>query len=191
MNLLLATQNPGKLREIQAILRDLDITVIAPSTDFDVEETGETFEENAWLKAKGFSEKFDILTLSDDSGLIVDALDGRPGVYSKRYGKDDDERITKLLLEMEGKEDRSARFISVMCLHGEGIDQCFEGTVEGTIAQEARGKEGFGYDPIFIPEGYEKTFAQLGNEVKNKLSHRARAMEKVKGYLRDKLQGER
>lgn len=183
MKLLIATQNKGKQKEILQMVQDLDFECVFPDGDFDVEETGETFEENAFLKAKAFSEKYGMMALADDSGLVVNALNGRPGVYSKRYGDNDLDRNTKLLLEMENHQDRSAYFIAVMCLYGEGVDQCFEGKVEGSIAQEIRGKEGFGYDPIFIPEGYEKTFAELGQDVKNTLSHRARALEKVKGEL--------
>lgn len=184
MKLLLATQNLGKQKEMQALLQDLGIEVILPASDIDVEETGETFEENAFLKAKGFSDMHDgMLTLADDSGLVVDALNGRPGVYSKRYGKDDHDRNIKLLLEMEGQEDRTAHFVCVMCLHGEGVDQCMEGKVSGTIGYEIAGESGFGFDPVFIPDGHTQTFAELGQEVKNQVSHRARALEKVKEVL--------
>lgn len=184
--LLLATQNQGKINEIKQILHDLQIEVMTADPDFDVEETGATFEENALLKANGFSQKYPgVLVLADDSGLIVDALDGRPGVYSKRYGSSDFERNTKLLAELKNIEEnkRTARFVSVMALVGVGVRQVFEGTVEGTISTEIRGQNGFGYDPVFIPAGYEQTFAELGTDVKNTMSHRARALEKVKYYL--------
>lgn len=183
MQLLLATQNKGKQREIQEMLADLDIQVLLPEEDFDVEETGKTFEENAFLKARSFSEHFGMMTLADDSGLVVDALDGRPGVYSKRYGSSDEHRNQKLLVEMKGKENRAARFVCVICLHSADISQCFEGKVEGRIAEEVKGADGFGYDPIFIPEGYDKTFAELGTDVKNTMSHRGNALKKVREYL--------
>jgi XTP/dITP diphosphohydrolase len=186
MEILLATQNKGKIKEIQEMLSGLPFTVIVPDSDFDVEETGTTFEENARLKAKAFSEQFgNKLALADDSGLVVDALEGRPGVYSKRYGSSDQDRNTKLLSELEQIDDekRSARFISVIALFGQGIDEVFEGRVEGKIAKSIRGNQGFGYDPIFIPEGYEQTFGELGSEVKNTLSHRAMALKQVLEFL--------
>lgn len=186
MKLLLATQNQGKLKEMQEILKDLPIEVITPSEDFDVEETGTTFEENSLLKAKAFSEKYDgILTLADDSGLVVDALDGRPGVYSKRYGTDDLDRNTKLLKELEDKADRTAHFLCVMCLFGKDVNRSVEGRVTGQIGLEMKGNQGFGYDPIFIPDGFDKTFAELSSEEKNQISHRGRAMDKVRNILEE------
>jgi XTP/dITP diphosphohydrolase len=168
------------------MLKNVPVEIIVPNSDFDVEETGMTFEENAILKARAYSEKFpEVFVLADDSGLVVDALDGRPGVYSKRYGDTDEHRNAKLLSELKdvSNSERTARFVSVIALIGQGVEEVFEGVVEGAIGFEARGEDGFGYDPVFIPEGYKKTFAELGTEVKNTLSHRARALEKVKKFL--------
>lgn len=189
MKLLLATQNSGKIAEIRQMLAGVSVEIVVPERDLAVEETGESFEENAFLKAKAYSDAHEgILALADDSGLLVDALNGQPGVFSKRYGDTDLERNQKLLAEMEIKESRAARFIAVLCMYGSGVSECFEGKVEGSIAHEMRGEKGFGYDPVFIPDGYEQTFAELGSEVKNHLSHRARALEKVKEWLEEKME---
>lgn len=188
--LLIASQNQGKVKEIKEIMADLPIEVISAPDDFDVDETGTTFEENALLKARAYHERHpQYLVLADDSGLAVDALDGRPGVYSKRYANSDPERMGKLIEELDQVEEkkRTARFISSLALVGPGIEEVFEGSVEGKIAHSMAGTEGFGYDPVFIPEGYDRTFAQLGSDVKNTLSHRAKALKKVKAFLREKL----
>ncbi len=191
MKLLLATNNPGKLREVQEILAGLPFEVVTPAEvgvppDFDPPENGATFEENAQSKAQAYAEKTGLLSLADDSGLCVTALDGKPGVHSKRFieGSDHDRNL-KILELLKEKTDRSAYFISVICLYDPHTKetQCFEGRVEGTLAAEEHGTQGFGYDPIFIPTGYDKTFGELGNEVKNTLSHRARALQKAKEYL--------
>lgn len=183
MQLMLATQNIGKQREIQAFLEDLEIEIVLPPGDFDVEETGATLEENARLKAEGFARAYGIACLADDSGLVVRSLDGRPGVLSKRYGDTDEQRMAKLLEELDGHTDRSAYFACCMCLCVEGETVCAEGRVEGSIASAPVGSEGFGYDPIFIPDGYMQTFGQLGQDVKNTLSHRARAVQKIREIL--------
>lgn len=185
--IMIATQNKGKQKEFAQLLSELDVELVFPPDDMDVEETGETLEENAWLKAKAYAEKFDTIAVADDSGLLVDALDGRPGVYSKRYGATDEERNTKLLLEMEGKEERDAHFACVICVAGQGWEGCFEGKVYGSIAQTAQGTHGFGYDPIFIPEGYQDTFAELGVEEKNKISHRAIALQQFREFVEERL----
>jgi non-canonical purine NTP pyrophosphatase (RdgB/HAM1 family) len=125
---------------------------------------------------KAYQAEFrDDFILADDSGLIVDALDGRPGVYSKRYGSNDTQRMQKMLSDLAQvpAENRSARFVATMAVIGPNVEQVFEGKVEGKIASEMRGGQGFGYDPIFIPDGYEETFGELGESVKNSLSHRA------------------
>jgi XTP/dITP diphosphohydrolase len=183
--LLLATQNQGKVAEMKALLFGLPVEVITPDSMFDVEETGTTFEENARLKAKAFSDQYHLVAVADDSGLVVDALDGRPGVYSKRYGNSDEDRNQKLLSELKNVPDelRSARFVSVIALVGDGFDQSFRGEVEGKIAFEVRGSGGFGYDPLFIPMGYTQTFGEVGSEVKNQLSHRSKAIQKMKDFL--------
>lgn len=155
-----------------------------------MEESGATFLENATLKALAISEVCDSLVLADDSGLEVDALNGEPGVYSARYaGESADDRTNndKLLAELRGvpDENRTARFRCVMvaALAGKVLAE-FAGAVEGRILEGSRGKAGFGYDPLFVPHGFERSFAELGSEIKNGLSHRARAMEQVEAWLR-------
>ena len=153
----------------------------------EVEETGATFLENATLKAVQMSQQIQELVLSDDSGLEVDALDGAPGVYSARYAGvhgADAVNNTKLLAELEGEGNRRARFRCVMVLARSGeMLAHFDGSVEGNIIEALQGEGGFGYDPLFVPLGYHQTFAELGEEVKNGLSHRARAMDKVCAWL--------
>jgi XTP/dITP diphosphohydrolase len=186
MKLIIASQNPGKIAEIKTLLGDLPIEVIVPNRDVEVEETGTTFAENALIKAKAYQAEFrDDFILADDSGLIVDALDGRPGVYSKRYGSNDTQRMQKMLSDLAQvpAENRSARFVATMAVIGPNVEQVFEGKVEGKIASEMRGGQGFGYDPIFIPDGYEETFGELGESVKNSLSHRAKALSQVISFL--------
>lgn len=189
LKLLLATQNQGKVKEMRSLLADLPVEIITPTENFDVDETGTTFQENARLKAVAFHVHFGAIAISDDSGLVVDALDGRPGVYSKRYGNSDEERNIKLLGELQEvpAEKRTARFISVIALYGNGYDEMFEGKVEGRIATEVKGGNGFGYDPLFIPEGYTETFGELSAEVKNSLSHRGNAMKLLKEFLAKKV----
>ena len=189
--LLIASSNQGKISEIKQIFQSLDFEIIDKDQvglkNFDPPETKDTFEGNAADKAKAFSAKSGLTSLADDSGLVVDALAGRPGVYSKRYGNSEDHRIQKLLEEMKDKPNRTARFISVVCVYNPDTKQliCEQGTVEGAISQKPIGTQGFGYDPIFIPSEIKgnKTFAQLGNKVKNKISHRARALAKIKEDL--------
>jgi XTP/dITP diphosphohydrolase len=164
-------------------VRDLSAVSGAP----EVEETGTTFLENARLKALGTSAVVSGLVLADDSGLEVDALGGAPGVYSARYaGEDGNDAANnaKLMLGMDGVKNRTARFRCVMVLaHGDGVLGEFDGSVEGRIVDAARGGGGFGYDPYFVPDGHDETFAELGAEVKNTLSHRARALEKLVRWL--------
>jgi XTP/dITP diphosphohydrolase len=197
--LLLATQNSGKIKEIESILSDLPFEIISLSklgeenkqwqdlADVDVEETGSTLKENALLKAQYFVDRTQLLTLADDSGLLVEALDGFPGVKSNRWldGSDHDCNLA-LLKKMEKIENRQASFVTVLCLidPGNKTTKYFEGTVKGMIADQPRGDEGFGYDPIFIPAGFEKSFAQLGVKEKNKLSHRKQALLKLTQYLK-------
>ena len=190
-NLLVATRNTHKTGEIQAMLGDdfrvLDLT----SGDFpEVAETGTTFLENATLKAVEISKLIDGIVLSDDSGLEVDALGGEPGVYSARYaGTDGDNEANnaKLMTEMSklpSDVEKTARFKCVMVIAENGQRLAhFDGAVEGSIVPELTGDKGFGYDPLFIPTGYDKTFAQLGDEIKNTLSHRAVALNQVVSWL--------
>ena len=189
--LLIATRNIHKTEEIAAMLgeryevKDLKSFPEAP----EIEETGETFLENSRLKAVGISEVFDGLVLADDSGLEVDALNGDPGVHSARYAGahgDDAGNNAKLLRELAGVADseRTARFRCTMVLAKQGeVLANFSGAVEGRIRDEEEGEGGFGYDPLFIPEGHEASFASLPAEVKNGMSHRARALEQVVGWL--------
>ena len=190
--ILFATNNQGKLVEARTILTEFE--VLSPAdlgidSTFDPEEAGTTFEENSLIKAQAFSEEAGIAAIADDSGLEVDALDGRPGVYSKRYGDNDKHRNQKILEELKDvpEDKRTARFVAAVTLYNP-IDTSFEtvrGTVEGKIANMTRGEGGFGYDPVFIPnELTPLTFAQAGTEQKNKISHRARALTKILPYLK-------
>ena len=183
--LLVATGNSHKTDEIRAILgagyvvSDLKAHPELP----EVEETGTTFLENATLKAVEISKQVEGLILSDDSGLEVDALGGEPGVYSSRYAGEagnDAANNKKLLHELQGEDSRTARFRCVMVLAQDGeVLASFDGAVEGRMLSELHGEGGFGYDPLFVPDGYEQTFSQLSEEIKNQLSHRAVAMQKV------------
>jgi XTP/dITP diphosphohydrolase len=192
--LLVATRNTHKTSEIQSMLgAGFEVSDLTSGDFPDVEETGTTFLENATLKAVEISKVTSGIILSDDSGLEVDALGGEPGVYSARYaGTDGDNEANnaKLLSELSklpSSTPKTARFKCVMVIAKDGERLAhFEGSVEGSIISELTGDKGFGYDPLFIPEGYEKTFAQLGNDVKNKLSHRANALQQVITWLEEK-----
>ena len=196
MNLLLATRNRNKVAEMQHALAGTGWQVLMLS-DFgdapDVEEDGATFEENARKKARSAARFSRLWTLAEDSGLEVDALGGEPGVKSARYageGANDADLMHKVLERTVNvpEERRTARFRCVMCLiDTAGKETCFEGRCEGRIAHSARGTAGFGYDPIFIPDGYSRTFAELGLNAKSKISHRARAMEQVIAFLRNQV----
>lgn len=195
MELLIATQNQGKVKEYQRLLADVDATVIGLNDiglgDMDVEETGTSFEENALLKAKAYAEASGKIALADDSGLVVDALDGRPGVYSARYGKpefDDAGRRAYLLAEMKDVplNERSARFRCVIAVYDPKTETSYtvDGACEGMILTEERDAgKGFGYDALFQPEGYNKTFAELAPEEKNRISHRGIAAKKLPDVL--------
>jgi len=192
--LLLATFNQGKRRELRQLVAELPL-LICDLNSFPsirpVPETGETFLENARLKAIGYSRQTRLLTLADDSGLEVDALGGAPGVRSARYsheGAADADRTSKLLSELSGVRagQRTARFVSVIAIAGEDgqIIHVSKGTCEGRVAEAPKGLGGFGYDPIFIPEGLDQTFAELQTEVKNRISHRAVAFAGAYQFLR-------
>ncbi len=181
MELLVATHNEHKKEEIQQILGN-DFTVKS-LTDYDIHEEiiedGDSFHANALIKAKYCFEKTGIPSLGDDSGLVVDALDGRPGIYSARYAGDHDfaQNIKKVLSELEGETNRKAYFITVLCYYDKNGAQYFEGKAHGNLLTENKGFKGFGYDPIFVPEGYGKTFAEMNPEDKNKISHRRKAID--------------
>lgn len=188
--IIFASHNRGKIAEIKQLLQPYHIKVLsAEDMDLpDVEETGTTFEENAALKAVTIAKITGKPCISDDSGLCVKALGGRPGVYSARYApdRDFDKGMDKLLAEIEtsGEADRSAWFACVVVwAWPDGTYQSFEGRVDGAITTQKQGNGGFGFDPVFMPEGYHQTFAQLGADVKNKVSHRARAMAKLIDWL--------
>jgi len=187
--LILATRNAHKTAEIRAMIGGrfevLDVTSFPECPE--IAETGSTFLENARLKALGISRLLDGRVLSDDSGLEVDALGGAPGVGSSSFGGKEGDHArnnARLLEEMRGITDRRARFRCTMVLAAGGRELAhFSGTVEGRIIDEPRGAQGFGYDPLFIPDGYAATFAELGEDVKNTLSHRSRALAQVASWL--------
>ncbi len=187
--LIIATRNSHKSAEIRSMIGDR--FEVLDATDFpdfpEIEETGTTFLENARLKALGISRRVEGWVLSDDSGLEVDALDGAPGVWSSSFGGEEGnhgKNNARLISEMQGKPDRRARFRCTMVLARDGEEQAnFSGTVEGSLVDSLHGTGGFGYDPLFIPEGYDRTFAELGDEIKNTLSHRSRALAQVVEYL--------
>jgi XTP/dITP diphosphohydrolase len=189
--LIFASHNKGKIKEIKELLAPLNIAV-KTSDDIeipDVEETGTTFAENSLLKSSAIAKMTGIACIADDSGLCVDALNGASGVYSARYApnRDFDKGMEKLLTEMKesSNKSRSAHFSCVISLaYPDGKYEIFEGRVDGHIAEKKQGNGGFGYDPLFIPDGFDKSFAELGSEIKNNISHRARAMQKLLAYLK-------
>jgi len=192
--LLIATTNRGKVRELEKLLAGAPV-VLRLLSEFphaaEPIEDGETFAENALLKARHYAAATGLLTLSDDSGLAVDALGGVPGVRSARFGGDGltyPERMRLLLerLSAAGGGQRTARFVCVIALAdpATGEEQTFEGACEGHIAEGPRGEGGFGYDPVFVPEGYDRTFGELPEEVKREVSHRARALRLAAEFLR-------
>ncbi|MDR3272878.1 MAG: RdgB/HAM1 family non-canonical purine NTP pyrophosphatase [Flavobacteriaceae bacterium] len=186
MELLLATQNEHKKDEILSMLPDLKLKTFK---DFnfsgEIEETGSTFEENALIKAEFGYNLSQITCFSDDSGLVIDSLDGAPGIYSARYSGTGSfaDNIAKVLKNMAGQPHRKACFICVICLFDGKEPRFFEGKIHGTIAEEIKGSHGFGYDPIFIPNGYDQSFAQLPAEEKNRISHRSIALQKFFEFL--------
>ena len=193
MKLLLATSNPGKADEYRVLLAGVNVTLVTPSEqglEGQPEETGETFEENALLKARHYAQASGLLSLADDSGLEVDALGGEPGIHSARYageGATDADRVLLLLSRLKGvpAERRTARFRCVVALAWpEGATETFHGSCEGQIAGEPRGNNGFGYDPVFCVPELGKSIAELEPDVKNQRSHRAEAARKVAERLR-------
>lgn len=191
-NLVFATGNIHKLQEVQGLfkegfalscLKDVNITEEIP-------ETADNLVDNALQKARYVYKKCGIPCFADDTGLEVDALGGAPGVYSARYaGEQKDSKLNMLLLlkNMNGKNNRDARFRTIIAYIDENAQEhIFEGEIKGKIIENMAGENGFGYDPIFVPEGYEETFAELSSEIKNTISHRARAMEKFLSYINNK-----
>jgi non-canonical purine NTP pyrophosphatase (RdgB/HAM1 family) len=186
MKILFATHNLGKLKEIQTMLSNTPIEIISLSDlsdEEDVIENGQTYYENARIKAQHFYEKYHLPTLSDDSGLEVDALDFRPSIYSARYEKSDDLRVKKLLNELKDHQNRHATMISVLVyIDHDGI-HTFEGRVKGFITKTPIGDLGFGYDPIFYIESLKQTFGQMSRELKQTMSHRGIAFKQFQSFL--------
>lgn len=188
--IVIATRNKGKLREFRSILAD-GYDEILSLADFEevpeIKETGLSFRENAFIKAKTTSDFLGMDAIGDDSGLVVDALGGAPGIYSARYageGSSDNENNEKLLSELKEKKNRNARFVCCIALVlADGTQEFFEGECHGQIIQEKKGRSGFGYDPVFYVPQYGKTMAELGPDIKNRISHRAIASEKLLSYF--------
>ena len=188
MQLIFATHNKNKLKEVKSLMPNTisllsldDINLIN-----EIEETSTTIEGNALLKAQTIYKQTGISCFADDTGLLVDALNGAPGVYSARYAgeqKNDEDNMRKLLLDLLDKETRNAHFKSVMALIIDGKEYLFEGIINGKIISEKIGTNGFGYDPIFVPNGYTETFAQLNSETKNAISHRGIALNKLINFI--------
>ncbi len=194
--LILSTGNPDKVEEMKEILKSLPVEVLSKKDlkleNFEIEEDGKTLEENALKKARALREKVEGIVIADDTGLFVDALDGAPGVHSARYGGEEhdyNKNNIRLLKELEGLsiEKRNAYFKTVIAvvLEDESIFTV-EGKCDGVIGFEPKGNNGFGYDPLFVPKGYDKSFGELGLDVKNKISHRARALSRLKEQM-DKI----
>ena len=196
MKLLLATNNLDKITEIGNKLNGLNIQIFTlkdVGINIDVTEDGDTLESNALKKAKEIFEQSGIPTIADDTGLFVNALNNEPGVYSSRYAGENatyDDNCVKLIQNMKGipSDKRSAHFKTIVCFYVNRDKQYFfEGIVKGKIIDEKRGAGGFGYDPLFIPDGFDKTYAEMSLEEKNKFSHRAKALEQFRNFLERKI----
>ncbi len=189
MDLVFATHNTNKLREVQLLLPDYINLLSLEDIDCkeEIKETENTLEGNALLKVNYIKQYFGYPCFADDTGLLVDALDGAPGVYSARYAgnqKNDRDNINKLLAQLEHTTQRSAQFKTVIALHLNNANHLFQGTVNGEITTKKYGEKGFGYDPIFKPNGCDKTFGELSIDAKNKISHRAKALNDLINYLK-------
>ena len=185
--LVFATHNAHKLEELRAIIKHFNIVGLTDiNCNEEIVEDADTLEGNAKIKADFVTNNFHIDCFADDTGLEVDALDGAPGVYSARYageGCSYQDNVNKLLEALKGNENRKARFRTVIALNINGEQHFFEGKVEGIITKEQHGEKGFGYDPIFLPDGFDQTFAEMPMDVKNKISHRANALNAMLEYL--------
>ncbi|PIF01962.1 MAG: non-canonical purine NTP pyrophosphatase, RdgB/HAM1 family [Paludibacter sp.] len=187
--IIFATHNQHKLEEVQTILKKEYNVIGLNSLNFDeeIEETGTTLEKNAQLKAETIFNKFQINCFADDSGLEIEALNGEPGIFSARYAgepADSQKNMQKVLDKMQNISNRKAKFRTVIAYKTKEKILFFEGSVEGQILTEKRGNGGFGYDPIFMPKGYDKSFAELSSEEKNRISHRAIAIKKFINYIK-------
>ena len=192
MKLVFATNNRHKLEEVRAILGNKIEVLSLNDIDChdDIPETADTLEGNALIKARYIHEKFGVDCFADDTGLEVEALNGEPGVYSARYAGEDcnpEANMYKLLQNLTGENNRNAQFRTVIALIINGEEKLFNGIVKGTISREKMGNAGFGYDPIFIPEGFSESFAQMTSEMKNSISHRYRATEELSNYLKQTI----
>ena len=188
MQLIFATHNKNKLKEVKDLMPSTIKLLSLDDINFqnEIEETSTTIEGNALLKAQTIYKQTGINCFADDSGLLVDALNGAPGVYSARYAgahKNNEDNLQKLFFDLRNIETRDAHFKTVMALIIDGKDYLFEGIINGKIISEKIGTHGFGYDPIFVPNGYTETFAQLSSEIKNTISHRARALQKMLAFI--------
>jgi len=188
--LVFATNNQHKLEEVSAILGNhielLSLKDINCETD--IPETADTLEGNALLKAQYIYNNFNLNCFADDTGLEIEALNNEPGVYSARYAGEDksaEANMLKVLDKLKNETNRKAQFRTAVSLILDGKEYLFEGIIKGEIIKEKRGNNGFGYDPVFVPEGYNQTFAELGNEIKNKISHRALAINKLCDFLKN------
>lgn len=191
MKLVFATNNKHKLEEVRAIVGDRVEILSLNDIDChdDIPETADTLQGNALIKARYIHEKYNVDCFADDTGLEVEALDGAPGVYSARYAGeecDSQANMHKLLENLTGENNRNAQFRTVIALIIKGEEKLFNGIVKGEISREKMGNSGFGYDPIFIPEGFSQSFAQMSSEMKNSISHRYRATEQLSNYLKER-----
>lgn len=189
MKLCFATHNTNKLHEVQQLLKGtMEVVGLKDiGCNYDIPETGQTLDENSSIKAKYVRDNYQIDCFADDTGLEVEALNGEPGVYSARYAGDDRDNnanMSLLIGKLASHENKKARFRTVITLLKDGQEHQFDGVVEGTITSNPRGSQGFGYDPIFVPDGYDTTFAEMELSAKNKISHRARGMQKLITFLK-------
>lgn len=192
MKLVFATNNQHKLDEIRKITNGLTeiVSLAEINCHDDIPETADTLEGNALQKARYIKEHFGLDCFADDTGLEVEVLHNAPGVFSARYagpGHDSEANMNKLLQELQDKDNRKARFRTVIALIMNGKEYLFEGIINGTIAREKRGGSGFGYDPLFVPDNYSQTFAEMGNDIKNQISHRAQAVKKLTTFLSNNI----
>lgn len=188
--IIFATHNSNKAKEIAALFEGICLVKSLNEIQFtkDIPETGNTLKENAWIKASTIYKETGLNCFADDTGLLVEALDGRPGVHSARYAGPNAqaaENNQKLLIELNHYTNRSAAFVTVICLCLKGTYQYFEGRLEGNLLTELRGSGGFGYDPLFVPIGFDRTLAEMSLEEKNRISHRGKALRKLLEFLSD------